>query len=145
MQIHIEIDESVAETTVQVRAKRMDEEVEGILRRLKEERVRQIPGYLGSEIALIEPEDILRAYTQGNQVLLSTDAGEYRARLRLYELEERLGEGFIRISHSELVNLRRIRCFDLSLAGSICVRMDDGAVTYASRRYVAELKRRLGI
>ena len=82
---------------------------------------------------------------RGQRVQLSTASGEYACRLRLYELEERLGADFIRISHGELVNLAKIKSFDLSLAGAICVRMTDGSVTYASRRYVAKIKQKLGL
>ena len=34
---------------------------------------------------------------------------------------------------------------DLRLAGTICVHMADGSVTYASRRYVSRIKTALGI
>ena len=63
-----------------------------------------------------------------------------------HEWENRLGpEGFVRVSQSELIALHQVHAFDLSLAGTICIRMADGTVTYASRRYVAKLKNILGL
>ena len=71
--------------------------------------------------------------------------GVYSVRLRLYELEERLASrGFLRVSHSELVNRRKITALDLSLAGTIRMTLDHGkAVCYVSRRYVRKIKERL--
>lgn len=66
--------------------------------------------------------------------------------MRLYELEERLDSAkFIRISHSEIVNLKMVKHFDLSLSGTICVALLDGTELYASRRYVSKLKQVLGV
>ncbi len=67
-------------------------------------------------------------------------------RQRLYELEERLdGTMFVRISNSEIINLKKVRKLDLSLTGTIRVLMTDGAATYVSRRYVKKIKQVLGI
>jgi len=38
-----------------------------------------------------------------------------------------------------------VKQFDLSLAGTICVMLVDGTVTYVSRRYVSKIKNILGI
>ena len=48
-------------------------------------------------------------------------------------------------SNSEIINLSHTKKFDLSLAGTICVSMSDGAITYVSRRYVPKIKQKLGI
>ena len=75
-----------------------------------------------------------------------TGDGEYLLRLRLYELEERLDKSsFVRISNSEIINLKKVRNFDLSFSGTICVSLSDGTVTYVSRRFVAKIKQVLGI
>ena len=62
------------------------------------------------------------------------------------QLRNRLDpQRFVRISHSEMVNLDQVRCFDLNLAGTICIRLADGKVTYVSRRYVSKIKQILGV
>ena len=67
-------------------------------------------------------------------------------RLRLYEAEERLKPfRFVRISNSEIINLKKVGSFDLSFAGTICVTLTDGSKTYVSRRYVTKIKEVLGI
>lgn len=48
--------------------------------------------------------------------------GEYAIRYRLYELEEVLDKKqFLRISNSEIVNVKKIRDIDLSITGRICM------------------------
>lgn len=79
-------------------------------------------------------------------VYRKTVDGEYQLRLRLYELEERLDkDDFVRISNSEIINLKRVKGFDLSYTGTICVFFQNDTVTYVSRRYVKKIKQVLGI
>ena len=66
-------------------------------------------------------------------------------RARLYELEETLKKQFVRISNSEIVNLQKVKSFDLSFTGTICVSLSDGTVTYVSRRYVSKIRQVLGL
>ena len=95
---------------------------------------------------VIEPDDLFRIYAAGGKVFAVTDKGEYLLRLRLYEAAERLNPSrFVRISNSEIINLEKVKNFDLSFTGTICVSMTDGAVTYVSRRYVNKIKQVLGI
>ncbi|MEE3499403.1 MAG: LytTR family DNA-binding domain-containing protein, partial [Ruminococcus bromii] len=44
-----------------------------------------------------------------------------------------------------IINLKKVRNFDLSLSGTICVTLSDGTATYVSRRYVSKIKKVLGL
>ena len=125
----------------------MTEELESLVRLLRQGQSGTLTGFQGSQAVLLEPERILRLYaSQGKVFAVAEDCNEYVIKSRLYELEARLApEGFVRISHSELVNLRRIKGFDLSLAGTIRVTLSNGQSSYVSRRYVGKIKERLGI
>ena len=77
---------------------------------------------------------------------VQTAGGVLDLKERLYELEGRLDRHtFVRISHSEIINLRKAKAFDLRLSGTISVRLADGSVSYVSRRYVARIKQLLGV
>lgn len=92
--------------------------------------------------------DILRLYAEDKGVFAQLSDGRVcSVRLRLYELEERLdGHTFVRISQSEIVNLKRVTALDLSLSGTIKMTMAGGAaVCYASRRYVKKIKQALDL
>ena len=80
------------------------------------------------------------------KVFAVTAKGEYSLRMRLYEAEERFrGSSFVRISNSEMINLKTVRSFDLSLAGTICVSLKNWEKAYVSRRYVSRIKEALGM
>ena len=67
-------------------------------------------------------------------------------RERLYELEQKLaGKRFVRISHSEIVNLRQVTGLDLSLTGTIRMTLTGGVTVYVSRRYVKKIREVLGL
>lgn len=85
-------------------------------------------------------------YAEGQKVFAQDEKGVYSIPKKLYELEEILEDTrFIRISKSEIVNLRKIKKLDLSLTGTIKIIMSNGKETYTSRRNVGRLKKALEI
>ncbi|MCI8600684.1 MAG: LytTR family transcriptional regulator [Oscillospiraceae bacterium] len=145
MQIEIRIDAACLEPRVEVTAASA-EEAASLVRRLSEDGPPVLAGFLDGALAVLTPAEIIRVYTEGGKVFAVSPKGIYTLRLRLYEAEERLErEGFIRISNAELVNLKKTVRFDLSLAGTICVLLEDGTVSYASRRFVPKIKKILGL
>lgn len=146
MQIKIEIDESCKEPKIIILTDKMTEEINEILRKLSEEKPEVLAGFKEDILEILEKHEIFRIYSQSGKVIAVTAKGEYTLRQRLYELEEKLAkDSFVRISNSEIVNLKKVKSFDLSLAGTICVILDDGTSTYVSRRYVSKIKSILGI
>ncbi len=146
MRVEIKIDPAYTEPQVLILTAAMTEEINNLLRRLSEASPRLITGTRDGKIEVLEPAEFIRAYASAGKVYADTEKGTYTLRMRLYELEERLPQDqFVRISNAEIVNLRKVSHFDLSLSGTICVKLTGGAVTYVSRRYVAKLKAILGI
>ena len=74
-----------------------------------------------------------------------TKGGCYESRDRLYELEEKLGMYYVRISKSMIVNLRKIRNVCAEPGGRMVAVLLNGERVIISRSYVKEIKRRLGI
>ena len=69
----------------------------------------------------------------------------YESRDRLYELEEKLGTYYVRISKSMIVNLRKVRNVSAEPGGRMVAVLLNGERVIISRSYVKEIKRRLGI
>lgn len=146
MQVEIKIDPSCKEPKIIIVAETMSEEVESLVKRLSADFPRVISGIRDERLKLLEEEELIRIYAGSGKVFAVTEQGEYVVRLRLYELEERLDrKKFVRISNSEIINLKKVRAFDLSFAGTVCVEFLNGTVTYVSRRYVPKIKQILGI
>lgn len=146
MKIEVKLDAACQEPTVVICTDKVTEEIHALVRRLSQDAPQVLVGFREDEALVLQEESILRIYAEDGKVLAETMDGSCTLRLRLYELEERLDKKhFVRISNSEIVNLRRVKGFDLSFAGTICVRMQNDAVTYVSRRYVTRIKQVLGL
>lgn len=146
MQIEIKLDSACAEPKVIVLTDKMTDEVSAIVKKLSEEAPQVLAGFRDNILEILEQSEVVRAYASGGKVFAATERGEYTLRLRLYELEDRLDKScFVRISQSEIINLKKVKGFDLSFSGTICVSLSNGTVTYVSRRYMAKIKQVLGI
>ncbi|EOS31309.1 MAG: LytTR family transcriptional regulator [Lachnospiraceae bacterium] len=146
MQVELKIDSACVEPKVIIATASVTEEVNWILKRLSEEIPQVISGKKDEKIEVLDEAEIIRVYAQGGRVFAVTDKGEYVLRLRLYEAEERLdSRRFVRISNSEIINLKKVSCFDLSFTGTICVKLSNHTMSYVSRRYVSKIKKMLGI
>ena len=146
MQIEVKIDKSVAKPRVIIVTSEITEEINALVQTLSESGPRMIAGFRDDTVTVLDEKDILRIYAANGKVYAVLPSGEYVIRLRLYEAEERLKPfRFVRISNSEIINLKKVGSFDLSFAGTICVTLTDGSKTYVSRRYVTKIKEVLGI
>lgn len=146
MQIEIRIDDSFEEPKIIILTDKMTDKINELVKKLSEHAPQMLAGFQGDCVEVLEQAAILRIYSTSGKVIAETSCGEYTLRLRLYELEERLDRHlFARISNSEIINLKKVKRFDLSFSGTICVTLSNGSVTYVSRRYVPKIKQILGI
>ncbi len=146
MKVEIKIDDSYIEPKILILTAAMTEDVNLILNKLSENTPQVISGCKNEKIEVIEQEDLIRIYTGSGKVFAVTEKGEYTVRFRLYEIEKRLNHNqFVRISNSEIINLKKVNNFDLSFTGTIRVELTNGTAAYVSRRYVSKIKKILGI
>ena len=146
MQVEIKIDEQCLEPKIVIVTREVTDEINEIVKSLSCDSHMRIVGFQESCAEILQQENIERVFASVGKVIAQTDTGEYVLWLRLYEAEQRLNRhSFVRISNSEIINLKKVKGFDLSFAGTICVTLTNGTVTYVSRRYVAKIKQVLGI
>lgn len=146
MQIEIKLDKCCTEPRIIVITDELTEELNNAIQILNGSEPKVLLGYMNETAEILNPEEIIRIYSECGSVYAQTERNTYKLKLRLYEAEERLDKsGFVRISNSEIVNIKRIRKFDLSLTGTICVALSNGTVTYVSRRYMSKIKKTLGL
>lgn len=146
MKIEIKLDKNCLETKLIIVTEKMTDEISDLMQRLSEESPQGIVGFDENVVLMLEPSEIVRIYAAVGKVFAVTDRKEYVLRMRLYEAEEKLGgKGFVRISNSEIINIKKAKKFDLSTAGTICVSLSNGNVSFVSRRYVSKIKKTLGI
>ena len=146
MQIEIKIDAACKEPKIIVMTDKMTDEVDALIKRLADGPAQVLAGFRDGAVRVLEPADLYRVFAAAGKVYAETAHGTYTLRLRLYEAEQRLdSRSFVRISNADIINLKKVRSFDLSFAGTICITLSNGTVTYVSRRSVAKIKQLLGI
>lgn len=92
-------------------------------------------------IVPISVERIVRFEAEGDYVMVHTDERSHLVRLRLQDLEGRLGDGFLRVHRSHLVNLSHVKRFENQDDARLLVVMSDGTRVVASRARSRELRR----
>ncbi|MBR2524166.1 MAG: LytTR family transcriptional regulator [Clostridiales bacterium] len=145
MKILTQTDDRYEEIELHVCSSALTDEVRAIVGELHEIYDQNIPGTdeVGNK-RMIRRAEILSAYSEGQRVIVLTGDGRYTVHKKLYELETELGDAnFVRISRSEIVNIRKIKSLDLSITGTIRLVMKTGYETYVSRRNVAKIKEKL--
>lgn len=146
MEIEIKIDISQKETKVIIISDEMNEDVQELVERISANPQQMIIGFQQEKAMILNQEDIFRIYSEQGKVYAQLSKEVYVLRMRLYELEACLNsKEFVRISNSEIINLKKVKNFDLSFSGVICVKLTDGTKTYVSRRYVMKIKKILEI
>lgn len=146
MEVEIKIDVNCKVPKIVIYTDSVTEDIKILAEKLSSEDRQVITAFKDSAVKILEPDEIIRIYSFDGKVAAMTEQGEFFLRRRLYELEELLeSKKFVRISNSEIINLKRVKEFDLSAAGTICVSLTNSEVTYVSRRYVSKIKKILGI
>lgn len=146
MQVKSKISPSYKEIEIHICNDKLDEQVRALTAEIAQVVNGKITGHNENGAKILLLHEIIRFYAQNQKVLAQSQEGLYSIHEKLYELEEKLDSGqFLRISKSEIVNIRKIRKLDSSVTGTIKVILVDGTETYTSRRNVSSLKQALGI
>ncbi len=144
----VEFKQDLTQTTpkITVTATVLTDEIKELLLRLEHGRPCAITASKGSQVVLLPPERILRFFADGKTVSVQTAEDTFTVRERLYELEELLDpHKFVRISHSEIVNLSHITALDLSLSGTIRMTLTGDVSCFVSRRSLKKIKQALNL
>ncbi|MBQ7343432.1 MAG: LytTR family transcriptional regulator [Clostridia bacterium] len=102
-------------------------------------------GYIGDDILEIRPEEVYCFFIENKRLFASLKKGDALIKRRLYEIEEMLGEDFIKINQSTIANLKLVDRFSVSIGATLSVHFKNGRRDYVSRRQMKAVKERLGI
>lgn len=147
MKVEVRITPQREEAALVIEAPALTPAVEELARRLRAEEEGPLLGFRDGQAIPLPLSEAVRFYAEDKGVRVQTaDGAVYEVKLRLYELEERLdGHVFVRVSHSEIVNLKKVTALDLSLAGTIKLTLAGGGTCWVSWRNVRKLKEALGL
>lgn len=114
------------------------------IKKLTDQVADYILGYLGSEIIRLDTKEIQYINVVSGRVYAVCDK-KYLLKDRLYVLETKLPDCFVRINQSCLANIGKMERFDTSVSGTLKIRFKNGDVDYVSRRQLKAVKERIGI
>lgn len=134
----------VCEEKVLIYARENNLLVEAI-QKLAEQSSTELLGYNNSEIKKLNPMDINCISIINNKVYAICDKERYLLKERLYSLEAKLPESFVKINQSCLANIKKMERFDTSISGTLKIRFKNGYTDYVSRRQLKAIKERIGI
>ncbi len=97
----------------------------------------------GSSVTLNDMT-VISISTENKKLKVITEDGEYELRKTLRDVEKNLDPArFLKISRYEIINLGKVRKFDFSVSGSFRIIMQNGLETWASRRLIPDIRKRL--
>lgn len=102
-------------------------------------------GYSNGEIHRLNLSEISCFTVEDNKVYALTDKDKLQIKHRLYQIEEKLSDDFIKINQSCIANIKKIKKFDTSVSGMLTVTFKNGYRDYVSRRNLKSVKERLGV
>lgn len=142
--IKLIIDEAIEKLTVIIKNREKNDDVEGVINAIQtyaDKKQPMIQAYFKGSVVMLPQRQIFRVYIVNRKIMIQTSERLYEVRKNLRDLEEVLDqESFIRISQSEILNIKRVKNFDFSSTGTIGVELENGEKTYVSRRRVKEIK-----
>jgi len=148
MKVDIKLDQSVSEPTAVIYASTLTPELVAAIEIL--EKLGTQPFLLTAKkddkSFVLEPTQVDIIRTEGGIIKCYNQQGQdFIVTKPLHELLERLGNNFIRISKSAIININRIDHLSHSFNRTMCIVMKNGINDYITKNYLKDIRNRLGI
>lgn len=144
VEIEVVLNENYVDPKVTIKTRANTQQVENIIYAIENASENDFPQIAANDfdrLVLVSQRDIVRLYIEGRKVCLQTEDSTYTVRRTLSALEDDLNPSrFLRISQSEIINLYKVKCFDISVSGTIGVEFDCGIKTWASRGRMKQVR-----
>lgn len=143
MKSKFEIDPKLPEEWAEFHVHELTPKLQQVVQLLEHDE--QIWGYADQIVKPLALAQIISLNSQAGKIYAMTEHGSYQVKKKLYEVAELLSPDFVKISRSEFVNLNYLDHLELSVQGTIALKLKNGTTTFVARRCVKNLKERLGI
>ncbi len=144
MKVEIKVSEGITEPYVVIHTPKMTEQIQQLAARLGND-IPILTAMEDERLVILQPEDITMLRVEEEKVRIYGNGRCLTSPKRLYELEEQLGCGFMRISKSVLINLKHIESVEPYFNGTMLLHLKNGCKDYISRKYLPDFKKYLGI
>lgn len=145
VKVRIDLETDLKETQVLIRCRQIDEDVDRLVKFIETPH-HKVLGEIDKEWFIIEPEKIYYIEAVDNKIFIYGTDQVYESRKRLYEFEALLEKKqFFRASKSMILNIGKISSVKPLFDGRFEATLKNKEKVYISRKYVAELKIKLGL
>ena len=142
MQLKVIIDETQKEEII-IRAHSESPLVKEIQKLVSQNNL-ELVGYKNSQAVLLNLLEVNCFICESNKIYALTDE-KLNIKLRLYQIEEKLDDNFIKINQSCIANIKQIERVQATFSGSMAVIFKNGYTDYISRRNLKKVKERIGV
>lgn len=144
MKVELNIDEKFKEILVTISTDKINDEVQELVNYI-EYKEDYLVGIADDQVCVLDISDIIRVFVEDRKVFVVTTKGKFIVRKKLYEMNNLLTKDFVKISQSEIANIKFIKNLDLSIRGTIVIVYKNSDISYVSRRLLKEFKTKLGL
>lgn len=144
MKVELNIDEKYKEILVTISTDKINDEVQELVNYI-EYKEDYLVGIADDQVCVLDISDIIRVFVEDRKVFVVTTKGKFVVRKKLYEMNNLLTKDFVKISQSEIANIKFIKNLDLSIRGTIVIVYKNSDISYVSRRLLKDFKTKLGL
>ena len=144
MKVKVDVSQQYKESYVEIHTDKITDDIQRIIDLLNSGDSPIVGLRNEEDMVILKPEEIYMIRIEDGDTIVYTQNQQYRSRKRLYELSEQLGNRFMQISKSTLINLSYIDSIEPGFTG-LLLKLRNGNKDYVSRTYLKQLKNYLGL
>lgn len=136
MKIEVRISDDIKEPYIIIHTNEITDEINRITELIRAETAdNYITATKQDRFFILRPDDIYLVRVENEKTVVYSIDSQYETAKRLYEIEILLGNKFVRISKSTIVNLKFIDYVEPSLGGVMKLFLKNGCNDYISRSF----------
>lgn len=115
------------------------------LHKFGEKKYHLLPIKTDDRIVTIKRTEIIKVEIQTTDITFYTTKEVVKTTGRLYQVLEKLGDGFIQVSKHGVININFLESIEVGFAGNMIALLKNNLKADVSRLYLPALKRELGL
>ena len=144
MKVKIEISEEYDPAYAVIYTKAVTEEIQKVSDLLQQDNG-PVTAYSEDRLVVLQPEEIYMVRVEDDTTVIYSKENKYKSRKRLKEIYAQVGDGFMQISKSTVINLKYLDSMEAGFGGTMVLKLKNGCKDYVSRFYLKALKQYLGL
>jgi len=146
IKIKTNISNEFKETSITINTPELSDKIQKIIKYIEDINLipKQIIANKNNQIYFINLDEIICFFSKNKCIYARTQNDIYKLKYKLYELDNMFNQkNFIRISNSCIVNINQVEYFDISILGTIIIKLKDGTKENVSKRNISTIMKLL--